>query len=262
MTEPDDELDDDWGPPPPPPAPPPMFPTYTLEELDSLPPAEWLLPFRLPEGVTLLYGAPSAGKTFLALDWCAALASGALGPSRPVVYFAGEGIRGISKRLNAWRWEHALEPKGLVVANGTPRLGDDYDATRLRATVHRHQAEVFVLDTWARCMAGLDENDAGDVTLAMAVVEELARDGASCLIVHHSGRTGNERGSTALKGAVDMSWSLTRWPGSDQIEGRVSKPPKDFDEPPPFYFRLQPVETGSVVVERSIIELMVPWIGG
>src|SRR5437016_3780364 len=95
----------DWTPPPdPPPAAPARAPgapapapVIRLARLAELPAPAWLIEHILPQNALgCVYGAPGAGKTFLALDWALAVATGRpwdAHATRPgaVLYVAAEG---------------------------------------------------------------------------------------------------------------------------------------------------------------------------
>jgi hypothetical protein len=62
----------------------PLFPEIrSIADLLSqeLPPARWIVPDILPEGVTLLAGKPKIGKTWLAQGLAVAVATGGMGQS-------------------------------------------------------------------------------------------------------------------------------------------------------------------------------------
>ncbi len=67
-------------------------------------------------------------------------------------------------------------------------------------------------DTLARCMPGGDENSARDMGLLVEHTDEVRRRvGCTFSWVHHTNRAGTgERGSSALRGACDTLWSLSK----------------------------------------------------
>jgi RecA-family ATPase len=90
---------------------PSRFKLLSRADLDSLPEAKWLIPGLLAaESFAVLYGPPGSAKTFLALELALSIASGIEGSaglgkpveSGAVIYVAGEGVRGIRKRIEAW----------------------------------------------------------------------------------------------------------------------------------------------------------------
>lgn len=205
-----------------------LFPLYDLAALRDLPPVRWLIPGRMPEGITVLYGPPGAGKSFAALDWTLTLASDALGDPGLVVYCAGEGISGIPERVNSWVYAHNQKhaPDGFRLVPKVPNVLDGWEMERFGEQLARLDPTIIVIDTWARALAagGGDENSTADTGRAIANVEELrAVTGASVLIVHHSNADGSrERGNTALRGAADAMFSLTN-DGQVRLENNKQK---------------------------------------
>lgn len=127
-----------------------------------------------------------------------------------VLYCAGEGISGLGQRVDGWQQAHPdLSPSGFRVLPATPHLMDGYAVDRLVGTIDLLKPTLLVLDTWARAMVGADENSVLDVQRAIAILDGIREGGTSTLIVHHSNASGDrERGSTALRGAVDAMWKL------------------------------------------------------
>ncbi|MFY9182674.1 MAG: AAA family ATPase [Limnohabitans sp.] len=84
------------------------FKLLTSGDLAELPPLRWLVRGVLPsQGLAGLYGPSASGKSFLALDLCAAVAEGRpwfgnRTQAAPVVYCALEGEGGIRLRAQAW----------------------------------------------------------------------------------------------------------------------------------------------------------------
>jgi hypothetical protein len=83
-------------------------------------PTDWLLRGYLEaETLACLFGESGTMKSFLALDMGLCIASGLPWHGRdvplagPVVYVAGEGFRGLSRRIKAWLVAHHLTGEGL-----------------------------------------------------------------------------------------------------------------------------------------------------
>lgn len=186
------------------------FPLYDLDTLATLPPPEWVLPHRIPVGLTFLYGDPGLGKTFVALDWC--LTASAI-HQVPILYFAGEGVSGIGLRIEAWKQAHPLlAPRTFWVVPQVPRMLDPHSVSQMVATIEllEEPPGLMVIDTFARCLVGGDENSAQDVGQVIDVID-LTRQkyGTSALVIHHTAKGGGrERGSGAIRGAADAMWRI------------------------------------------------------
>lgn len=191
------------------------FEVLNLEQLAELPPPRWLLNQRIPEGLTILYGDPGAGKTFVSIDWTLTIAALT---GRPVIYFAGEGVSGLRLRVDAWKLANPqLNPATWTVVPSVPRLLDPEQARLLADTCARHQPALIVIDTLARSLVGGDENSSLDVGMAVDALDRLRQQhGTSSLILHHSAKNQpKERGSGALRGAADAMWRLGVSPDSE-----------------------------------------------
>ena len=169
----------------------------------------------------MLWGPPGSFKSFIALDWSACIATGTpwFGlpvEQGPVIYIAGEGRRGIARRLHAWQQANSVsEVKNLYVSGGAVNARDSKFAEEIiEMSEQIGKPRLIVIDTLARNFGGGDENSAQDVGQLIDVVDrQLAQHlGATVLLVHHSGKdtAKGARGSSALKGAVDFEYEAQR----------------------------------------------------
>ena len=215
------------------------FRALGLEELTNLPPPQWLLPHRLPEGQTWIYGVPGSGKTFLALDWSLTVASTGLS----VLYFVGEGVQGFARRVLAWKQSRQQDISTFLAIPQAPHLLERDSVDMLRATVEQHSPALIVIDTFARASVGGDENSARDVGLAIDALDMIFREhGASSLVLHHSNKAnGGERGSSAIRGAADATWEVRPGINGDMMMGfeAVCRKMKDAEPPAPILHQLR-----------------------
>jgi len=231
-----------------PPAERKTFRVLTPDDLDHLPPPQWLLEDRLPEGQTWIYGEPGSGKTFLALDWSLAVAASGLN----VLYFVGEGVTGFARRVASWRAARTADVSGFYAIPQAPHLLEHESIHTLRSTVEDFAPSLVVIDTFARAAVGGDENSARDVGMAIDALDSLQRDfGCSSLVIHHSNKSGNgERGSSAIRGAADATWEVVAGlRGEGDIVGAQAfcRKMKDAEPPLPVLFQLRPVGDSAVV---------------
>jgi hypothetical protein len=217
---------------------PAVQPILSFEHLLELPDPDWLVHGLLPEGFGVLYGAPSAFKSFLALDWALSVATGRpwhgheVGAPSDVIYVAAEGRGGLKKRAVAW-WEangkpdmgrvHFLpEPVDLLEANAQVGL-----AGAIHVISHNcGPVKMLVVDTMARCMVGGDENSAREVGQFIQALDGF--NVSTKLVVHHTGKAGGEGGSSALRGAADVMVRVEREPKAPVADVICDKA-KDFD---------------------------------
>lgn len=242
------------------------YATFTVEDLSNLPEPTWLVENIVPNhSYGALYGVPGAGKSFAILDMLLCVASGkAWHGSKveqgPVLYFAGEGVRGLQKRVRAWLAAHPDVSREDVDENfrvvpQVPSFASKRELERAIATSlsNGKPAKWVVFDTLARGMSAgqLDENKASDMGRVNDFAEGIRnKTGAAVWMVHHTGKDGTaERGSVALRGACDTMVLVKPEPGLLTLA--VSKQ-KDAREATPITFRLVDVpDTGSAILQKD-----------
>jgi AAA domain len=165
-------------------------------------------------GLTVVWGSPKSGKSFVISDLMMSVALGWEFRGRkviqgPAVYCAFEGADGFGKRAAAFRQHYGLSddlnvPFYLVSA----RMDFIRDHAELLAAIRLALGKIkpvaVVLDTLNRSLAGSESNDedmARYVKAVDAVREEL---NCAVIVVHHCGvDTSRPRGHSSLTGAVD-----------------------------------------------------------
>lgn len=214
--------------------------------------------FLLPGSSILVYGASNCGKTFIALDLAAHIASGKSWrglqvEQGAVVYVGLEGGRGLQKRIEALK-------KAGILAAGAPlficrdriSLLNPEHAEKLAQTVRmaavraKLPCKLVVLDTMARAMAAGDENRGEDMTAAIASMDAVrAATGAAVVAIHHSGKdvTRGARGHSSLRAAVDTEIEISKCEGTGVITARVTKQ-RDLEYGSPMAFKLVGVDLG------------------
>ena len=219
----------------------------------------------LPQAaLAVIYGAPSSGKTFLAMDIGFAVAQGV--PWRglktiqgTVAYIAAEDSHGVRMRAKAYAQEHKVEHMPFYILGAAPNFRDFDDMTQVaKAVVALGDVSLIFVDTWARALAGGDENSAKDVGEAVTLCAKLNRaTGATVILIHHSGKdsTKGARGSTALLGACDAEIEVSRC--EDDREAQVTKL-KNSADGARYAFKLRVVPVGvdddGEVVSSCVLE--------
>lgn len=172
----------------------------------------------LRNSMVVLYGPPSSGKTFVALDMAFAIATG-----RPwhehdttpglVVYVSAEGGRGIYKRLAALQKKHGVTDCPLaIVPCPINLLNSKADINALLRIIKEAEDHyglpccLVVIDTLSRAISGGDENASTDMGAFVTNVDKI-REKAKCaaLVVHHTGKDHfkGARGHSLLRAATD-----------------------------------------------------------
>lgn len=168
--------------------------------------------------VAMLYAPPATFKTFLALWLAACVALGKPWAGRPVeagpvLYIAAEGVAGIQKRVAALSWMlNGGKPiPDFFIYPSPVNLTSDADVTELVSLVAERGFRFIILDTLVKVAGGAEENDNTAMTRVTNAAERIKRAGegeTSVLLVHHSGKSGDYRGASALEGNVDTMLKL------------------------------------------------------
>lgn len=180
--------------------------------------APWLVKGVLPaRGVGFLVGQSKAGKSFVAIDMALRLAAGAervFGRKSKrcgVAYVAAEDPNGCRARVTAWRRKHhRTSPTPFELIGQDANLLDADDMADLRATLMETADRfrtagtplgVVIFDTLSRCIPGVDENSATDMSRAFKALNELAETlGVLVLVVAHFGKGGADKGIRGWSG--------------------------------------------------------------
>jgi len=222
----------------------------------------------LQEGtVGLLVGAYGTGKSFLALDWGASIASGTAWQNNPtptggnVLYVAAEGGMGMGRRRLAWQQTYGMvkDETFSFIPQPVP-LGVPEGVTYLCEQIRHLDISFIVIDTLARSIAGLNENDSMEMGVIIDALYQLrdAREteGTTVLVVHHLGKDASRgaRGSSRLMSDVDFGFQIK---DEESHFALTSTKVKDDATPQPLDFRLSQVSIGamsSCVIERAVID--------
>jgi hypothetical protein len=209
------------------PAARPRFTPFPADDLDKLPPVSWHVAGEIPrQSFGALFGPTGSGKSFFALDRALTLAQTA-----PVVYVAAEGAAGYAARKIAWCKVKGLGAGQLYFVGEAVNLLDMAEVTAFTDAILPLSPALVIFDTLARCMIGGDENSARDMGLLVAACDDLrAATGATVLVVHHTGKSGQaERGSSALRAACDFMLGLASDDGLITLTCEKSKDAEPFE---------------------------------
>ncbi|MTI64397.1 AAA family ATPase [Methylophaga sp.] len=242
----------------------PLFRLAPVSDLLKTPePLEYLIRAHLlPESNVLLFGQPAIGKSIVCIDWAACIATGRdwhgyRVKQGAVVYIAGEGHHGISRRLKAWALannaEADLKKAPLVVSERGAALNTSEELQNVIDAIDTVKSEygdpnLIVIDTLHRNMQG-DENSAQDMGNYFSAIDELRRLYKSTILtVHHSGHNESERsrGSSAIRAALDIEYSITQ---KNNLRSLVCTKMKDSAKPSPSQWELEVVSLPWLDIE-------------
>lgn len=243
------------------------FKFLSADSLTQYPPkANWLIKPYLDAGsLAVLFGEPASMKSFLAIDMGCCVAAGkdwhgmAVRKSGAVFYIAGEGFNGLCKRLRAWSIanDQLLENTPFFVSNRPAQFLDVLSAAEVIAAIDeliiKHgKPEFVIIDTLNRNFGPGDENQTQDMSKFVACIDTLIRLKYECtvLIVHHSPLNDNKRtrGSSALHGAVDWEYCLTKQ-GEDRKLSSTKV--KDYEPPTDMIFKPRSISLDGWVDEED-----------
>jgi hypothetical protein len=222
--------------------------------------------------LSAVYGRPKGGKTFTVLDMAFHVATGKPWQGHDVkqglvVYVAAEGGRGIYKRLRALKIHNGVE--GRIPFAIVPCPINLLDATRegdTRALIklvrdaeddYGRKAELVVIDTLSRALAGGDENSSTDMGTFIRHVDRIkAAVDSHLMIVHHSGKDQAKgmRGWSGILAAIDTEIEIHDGKFTNTAQ-------RDRELLEPISFRLKSVEIGTdrkgKVLTSCVVETVV-----
>jgi hypothetical protein len=230
-----------------------IFELFDIGELEAMPPPTWLIKDVLvDDGLSVLYGDPGAGKSFLAIDMGLRIANGmdwhgVEAKPTGVLYIAGEGKRGLGKRIKGWRKHHAMEGVDVpfILLPTAVEIGDEKQRAKLLRTIDAAKEKagfdigLIVIDTVSRALAGGDENSQEAMGQFVSACDAIkAHAGGALLGVHHSGKDKDRgmRGSTVLLGACDAVMKATK---SEQLVTLKTEKQKDAEEAAPIHLEMR-----------------------
>jgi hypothetical protein len=205
---------------------------------------EWLIKKILTRGeVSIWYGPPSCGKSFLITDAALSIARGVSWMGMRVrpglaVYQAGEGGLGLKKRLRAYRRHHKIKHDDnlpfVLLPSRVDLFGADDHTNKLIEEIKSWAAfydaplELVVIDTFSAASPGANENASEDVSKVLQRCHRMAIEtGAHVALVHHTPKLGGSpRGHSSLLGNVENAVEVIRTEQVDSEEvssGRVQR---------------------------------------
>ena len=224
-------------------------------------------------GLTVLWGEPGIGKTFVAVSLAASVATGRPWLGRKclqgdVVYVCGEGgYPSLARRIQAalanigvgWLEmfdpEHDPEtPHKPIPIHISPGVDLVAGPDKLLEEIGDKRPRLIIIDTLSRCFGG-DENKQEFMQKFVQSLDLLREVyGCALLVLHHAGKNHDIRGSTVLAGAVDVSLKMTYGRGSEAKTLRILAPTKLRErelEGGSVYLRLVPSTIHDSAVERT-----------
>jgi RecA-family ATPase len=201
----------------------------------ELPPRELLLSPILPKaGLCMIHAYRGIGKTHTALGIALAVASGGefLGwiASKPrgVLYIDGEMPASVlQERLARIVTMHNISELQGTLKILTPDLQlnglmPDLSSTEGQQIINQYitdEIDLVIADNLSCLAPSIKENDASDWAPIQTWVLNLRSRGKSVLLIHHSGKSGAQRGSSKKEDVLDTVITLERPKDYDSSQG-------------------------------------------
>ena len=193
--------------------------------LSTLPERDYLLHPVIPEqGIVMLVAKRGIGKTFTALHMSLSVAGGLslfnwhAPKARRVLYVDGEmPAISMQERLAALATgmaapPHAMQNFSIITPDMQSRPMPDLATTYGQQALEPFLAgvDLLVLDNLATLCRTGKENESQSWTPMQTWLLDLRRRGMAVLLVHHAGKSGDQRGTSAREDIMDTVISLRR----------------------------------------------------
>jgi AAA domain-containing protein/uncharacterized protein DUF6371 len=224
-----------------------------MDDLDTAPPRDYLLKGIIsPNETSIWVGAPKCGKSFLLMHVAYMLALGrrVFGlrvKSTKVLYVAAEGEGGIAKRLQALRNKYGRAENFHYVAQPIDLMRDGGHSQEVITAAKAVGAQLIIVDTLNRALAGGNENAPEDMGAFICNVAEIrTKTRAHVAVIHHGTKASdgrNPRGHGSLEGADDALIEVQKLEGGIRTATLVHS--KDDADGMRWGFKLNVVELGT-----------------
>lgn len=240
------------------------------EDVLDIPEPDWLLEnFIVEGGLTLIYGAPSTGKSFIAIDWANTLASPNLErwidfkkatPYLRPYYLMQEGQGGISGRVQAWnahqqriQWAKvAWQMRMPVKMNYDDQKGFDAAQEALFYDFMTLDCDILFIDTLSQTFRG-NENQQDASQAWVEGINRFRNEGKAVVVVHHTPKDGKSiRGSNVVEAASDIAVKMEGG-GSTQTSKFIHARAKDVPPVPSFTLKHKSYQVGTKVGNSIVL---------
>ena len=211
------------------------FEIFTAADaLKPLPPIDWVIKDLIPAGsLTVVYGDAGSKKTYAMIDAAMCIATG--DPwlayetiQGPILYIDEEmGYRNFTGRvyetLNAHDGNEET-PFHYITLSGFDLI-ESKDVIQAERMIQKLGIRFVVVDALMDVVPDADENSVRDMQPALRMLRMLADNtNAAFVVIHHANKKGGYRGTTAIKGAVDLLLEISSEQKSNLINFKTEKP--------------------------------------
>ncbi|HNT23306.1 MAG TPA: AAA family ATPase [Anaerolineales bacterium] len=203
------------------------------EALQPQPPIDWIIePLYSAGSVGVMFGEPGSKKTYSAMAQAVCVACGLdwltfKTKQSPVLIVDEEsGKRRMARRLgDVMRGYQADDttPISYTTLEAFDFRSPD-DLNTLDVLMHQTAARFVIIDALADVVPGADENTVKDIQPVFVNLRRLADlHQAAIILIHHAGKNGGYRGTSAIKGAVDLLIKVESQDKSPDIHFKTEK---------------------------------------
>ena len=214
----------------------PPGPRYVIrtaaDALQPQPPTEYIVDQMIVKrSVNVFYGEPGSKKTYSLLSLAVCVAGGmnwlgySVNQCKVLIIDEESGETRLSKRLGAALRGEEMDAETPVsyVSLANFKLDNLKDRDDLKSLILSEGAELVIIDALADVMDG-DENSKQDIQPVFNSLRKIAEDtGAAIIVIHHSNKAGGYRGSSAIKGAIEIMVLVTSQEESNSITFECEK---------------------------------------
>jgi SpoVK/Ycf46/Vps4 family AAA+-type ATPase len=173
-----------------------------------------------PEQISVMYGPPNTGKTFIALELARCISSGepflGLDTKKGDVFLAElEGRHGMAKRAMAIQsyFPQIQDANRLAIGFESIHLQMECLDQQVKGSFEKYSLcpKLVIIDTLSMAMNGADENSNAMASAVRCLKDIAATCKTHVMVIHHSGKDPSKgaRGHSSLKGAVDTEILIT-----------------------------------------------------
>jgi putative DNA primase/helicase len=203
-----------------------IFDIVTLSDIDNIKASHWLIDDIIQlNSMSIIYGQPGCGKTFMVLDMCLHMAHNdnwkghKINNKGIIIYCIGEGIHGICNRIKTWHHYNnkSNDAPFILIPIETISFSDKENIDKMIKTLdsiidkYKLPISMIVVDTLSKASVGYDENsskDMGEFLYQFDILKKYFE--LSILFIHHSNKNYRGiRGSSYLMGTADTVISIT-----------------------------------------------------
>jgi hypothetical protein len=203
------------------------------EAFDAPEEIRWLVDGLITRPSTVaLVGEAGSKKTYTAFDLGVCVASGQRWLGRAVtqgpVFIIDEesGRRRLKHRLAQAIKGHGYG-RGLPIywtSLGGYKLNDPLDVEEIRTCLVEVRPALIIIDALIEVSGGADENSSTEMNPVLDALRQIAAEiDAAVLVIHHGNKAGGYRGSSAIKGGVDLMLMIESKPDSVDLDFKTEK---------------------------------------